>query len=173
MDASVLRLRPLRPSDVGAVLGLQAQCYGPALIEDGAAFEAKLRATETLGTCWLAERDRQALAYVLSLPVCEQSFPALNAAEFRPSAAPSLLYLHDLAVAPAGRALGLGRRLFERVLQAAQDLALDQIGLVAVQDSLAFWRRQGFAEPGPLPAGIAAKLASFGADARYLARPSR
>jgi len=160
----------MRLGDVATVLGLQAQCYGPALIESAAAFEAKLRVAEPLQTCWLAEQDGRALAYVLSLPVCENSFPALDATEFRPSPQPRLLYLHDLAVVPAGRALGLGGRLLERVLQRAQDLALPEVGLVAVQDSLAWWRRRGFAEVHPPPPGIAAKLASFGPRARYLSR---
>jgi GNAT superfamily N-acetyltransferase len=169
--AAMTRLRPLGLADIDAVLRLQARCYEPSLIEDGRAFEAKLRATAGLPCNWLAEQDGEPLAYVVSLPVCDDSFPAWNAHTCPSSRRARLLYLHDLAVAPAGRGRGLGQRLLARVLQAARELRLPELGLVAVQDSLAFWQRQGFAVPAALPAQIGAKLASFGADARYLSRP--
>lgn len=63
----------------------------------------------------------------------------------------------------------MGPRLVAQARQKAQALGLQQLVLVAVQDSVGFWSRLGFAEQ-PLPTGVAGdKLASFGAQARFMA----
>lgn len=163
-------LRPLCAIDVPAVLRLQAQCYEAQYLESSLAFEAKLAAAGPHQSSWIAARGEEALAYVVALPVCLQTLPALDAPSITPPAQPELLYLHDLAVAPQGRALGLGRRLAELVEQSARALGLERIGLIAVQGSQAYWQRQGFVAIEPLPAVLAAKLASFGLDARWMER---
>jgi len=164
-------LRPLRVADVPAVLALQAQCYEAQFLESAEAFAAKLRAAEPLQTSWMAWRGDTALAYLVGLPLCQDSLPALNAPQLELPAQPRLLYLHDLAVAPAGRALGLARRLVAQLEARARALGLATLGLVAVQDSQAFWQRQGFELLQPAPAsGLALKLASFGPQARYMER---
>lgn len=173
---SDVALRPLRAADLAAVLAVQAQCYGPELLENRQAFEAKLAVTAgTDGSslsCFIAVQrsSGQALAYLISLPACELSLPAWNAPVLQPPRGARLLYLHDLAVAPAGRSLGLGRQLLERAERSAQALGLDQLGLVAVQGSLPFWQRQGFeqvAQPSP---ALRQKLASFGSAACWMER---
>lgn len=163
-----MNLRPMQMADVPAVLSVQARCYGPEFIESAQAFAAKLAVVEPLGCCWVAESEGELIAYVVSLPVCQDSFPAWNAPRFEASPQATLLYLHDLAVSPAAR--GVGGKLVACVMQAAQALGLPEIGLIAVQDSLAYWQRHGFEEPADLPPPIAAKLLSFGAQARYLRR---
>ncbi len=167
---SELVLRPLQAADVPLVLALQAQCYETQFLESAQAFEAKLRFAEPYGSSWIAIQGEVALAYVVALPVCLQTLPALDAPDVTLSAQPELLYLHDLAVAPTGRSLGLGRRLAERVEQRARALGLARMGLIAVQDSLAYWQRQGFAELPSLPAVLQAKLVSFGPQARWMER---
>ncbi|MFY8117130.1 MAG: GNAT family N-acetyltransferase [Roseateles sp.] len=168
MNAPELRL--LTAADVPAVLALQAQCYGPEFLEGAQAFRAKLEASAPHRCSWMAWRGSEPLAYLVSLPVCEQSLPALDAPSVSLPAVPRLLYLHDLAVAPAGRSLGLGRRLVAQVLESAQALGLTRLGLVAVQGSVPYWQAQGFAEPVMLAAGLAKKLASFGVEARWMER---
>lgn len=169
----MVELRPLRVADVPQVLALQAQCYEAQFLESGKAFEAKLGAAEPHRCSWLACQGSVALAYVVALPVCLRALPVLGATSIAISAQPELLYLHDLAVAPAGRSLGLGRRLAVQVEHSAQALGLDRIGLVAVQSSEAYWRRLGFEELEILPEGLAVKLASFGAEARWMERRLR
>lgn len=165
-------LHALGLDDLSDVIALQAQCYVPKFLERPAAFAAKLRATAVLQTCWIARRvaDGQALAYAVSLPVCWEAFPALDDDGFALPPAPQLLYLHDLAVAPAGRGQGLAAQLLARVAERAAALGLAELGLIAVQDSAAYWRSHGFEEPAALEAALARKLASFGRDARFLLR---
>ncbi|MGN6826783.1 GNAT family N-acetyltransferase [Paucibacter sp. M5-1] len=167
---SEIVLRPLSAADVPSVLALQAQCYGADFLEDAQAFAAKLRAAEPYRTCWMAWRGEQPLAYLVGLPLCHDSLPALNAQSLQLPAEPRLLYLHDLAVAPAGRSLGLARRLVEHLERRAGDLGLKTLGLVAVQGAETFWQRQGYASLQQLSATLAAKLASFGPEARFMQR---
>lgn len=165
----------MTPADLDAVLALQQRCYGVGFLERREAFAAKLAATEGLGCCWIARASApsggDALAYAVSLPVCEATLPALDAPHCERPATPTLLYLHDMAVAPEARSLGLAARLLARLQQSAQALGLARLGLVAVQGSVPYWQRQGFVEPAGLSAPLAAKLASFGAEARFLVRP--
>jgi ribosomal protein S18 acetylase RimI-like enzyme len=170
MSAETLLLRPLRAADVEAVLALQAQCYAAHFLESAQAFVAKLEAAAPHACCWMAWRGAEPLAYLVSLPVCADSLPALDAPLVSLPAVPRLLYLHDLAVAPAARSLGLGGRLLARVLESAGALGLARLGLVAVQGSVPYWQRQGFAEPAALAPALAEKLASFGAEARWMER---
>lgn len=158
-------------ADLDAVLALQQRCYDVSFLERREAFAAKLAATEGLGCCWMVRRvGGEPLAYALSLPACEASLPALDAPQCDAPAAPTLLYVHDLAVAPEARSLGLAGLLLAQLQERAWALGLTRLGLVAVQGSGPFWQRRGFAEPAHLPAGLGAKLASFGAEARFLTR---
>jgi GNAT superfamily N-acetyltransferase len=169
-----VQLHAMTPADLDAVLALQQRCYGVDFLEHREAFEAKLAATQGLDCCWMARRDDgEPLAYAVSLPVCEATLPALDAPRCERPAAPTLLYLHDMAVAPEARSLGLAARLLARLRERAHALGLPCMGLVAVQGSVPYWQRQGFAEPAALAAPLAAKLASFGAEARFLIQSFR
>lgn len=171
---SRVQLHAMAPVDLDAVLALQQRCYGVDFLERREAFAAKLAATDGLACCWIARRDDGVpLAYAVSLPVCEATLPALDAPHCERPASPSLLYLHDMAVAPEARSLGLAARLLAQLKARAQALGLPQMGLVAVQGSVPYWQRQGFAEPAVLAPGLAAKVASFGADARFLVQSFR
>ena len=171
---SRVHLHAMTPVDLDAVLALQQRCYGVDFLERREAFAAKLAVTEGLDCCWMARReDGEPLAYAVSLPVCEATLPALDSPHCERSASPTLLYLHDMAVAPEARSLGLAARLLAQLKARAQALRLTQLGLVAVQGSVPYWQRQGFAEPAVLAPKMAAKLASFGADARFLVQSFR
>ncbi|MFG6413637.1 GNAT family N-acetyltransferase [Roseateles sp. DC23W] len=167
----------MTPADLDAVLALQQRCYGVSFLECREAFAAKLAVTEGLGCCWLARRPAsegsEPLAYAVSLPVCEATLPALDAPHCERPASPTLLYLHDMAVAPEARSLGLAARLLARLADSARALGLPRMGLVAVQGSVPYWQRQGFAEPALLTAPLADKLASFGTNARFLTQSFR
>lgn len=164
----------MTPADLDAVLALQQRCYGVGFLERREAFAAKLAATEGLDCCWMACRPAadggEPLAYAVSLPVCDATLPVLDAPRCERSASPTLLYVHDMAVAPQARSLGLAARLLSRLGERARALGLARLGLVAVQGSVPYWQRQGFAEPAELSTGLSAKLASFGAEARFLVR---
>ena len=62
-----------------------------------------------------------------------------------------------------------GGRNVERLAEQATEDGWPAIALVAVNDAVGFWSHHGFVEQ-PAEA-MAAKLASYGADARYMLRP--
>jgi predicted N-acetyltransferase YhbS len=167
----MLQLKVIDTADVPAVLALQAECYQPEFHESAAAFAAKVRATRGLHCSFLAVQGGRMLGYVVSLPVDDDQLPGLDAPEWTPARAPRTLYLHDLAVSPAGREQRLGHKLVEQVLRRARDMGLHQVALVAVQGSRGYWERLGFAEAqAPLAEGLQQKLDSFGPDARLMRR---
>lgn len=169
-----VQLHAMTPADLDAVLALQQRCYGVGFLERREAFAAKLAVTEGLGCCWMARGEGgEPLAYALSLPVCEATLPALDAPHCERPAIPTLLYLHDMAVAPEARSLGLAARLLARLADSARALGLPRMGLVAVQGSVPYWQRQGFAEPTSLSDAVRGKLASFGPEARFLVQSLR
>ena len=76
------------------------------------------------------------------------------------------LYIHDVALRPAARGTGLGRAVVTILAGVAERHGLRAMALTAVHGSVPFWTTCGFAVVES-PA-LAAKLASYGPDARYM-----
>ncbi|BBK45299.1 N-acetyltransferase GCN5 [Allostella vacuolata] len=83
---------------------------------------------------------------------------------------PDCLYLHDIALLPAARGLGLGGRLTGLLYHLCEEMGIRNLSLVAVNGSAPYWRSLGFQPTAP-DAELAAKLGSYGTDASYLVRP--
>ena len=73
-----------------------------------------------------------------------------------------------MALHPETRGGGLTHAVVERLAEQATEDGWPAVALVAVNDAVAFWSRHGFVEQ--TAPGMAAKLASYGADARYMVR---
>lgn len=168
MNPGELAVRPMLEADLAAVLAIQADCYIAIEPESAGSLLAKLRASPA--TCFIAARGGEPLGYLIALPWQAQDPPPLNAADCELPDAPDCLYLHDLAVAAGGRALGVGRELVAAFLRRLQVSRLGLAGLVAIQDSAPYWARYGFRVVPPSPR-LAAKLASYGAGVHYMERP--
>lgn len=162
-----LHIHPLVPADLPELLRIQAACYGAGYLEGADRFAARLAVAPH--SCWLARgADGFARAYLVACPTLRGAITPLNAV-FEPAAQPDTLYLHDLAVHPDAAGLGLGPRLVHTALAWAAEHHLSHSALVAVQGSLPFWGRLGYAAAPPAP-GAARALASYGPGALYLAR---
>ena len=155
-------------ADLGLVLAIQQRCYPPAYHEPLAAFENKLQRAP--GSAWLAVSGEDALAYLVTLPVDENHFPALHATGWTPPPQAKWLYLHDLAVDPGHRGSGAGQRLVEQAFRHARALGLEGLALVAVQGSQPYWARQGFMAREVGHAALREKLRSFGTAACFMVR---
>lgn len=162
-------VRPLRPADLDAVMDIQSACYTAFAPESRAAMAAKPRLAP--GTCWVATAGARPrpLAYLLALPWRLGQAPALDAVLERLPQAPDCLYLHDLAVAPEARTLGLGAALVERFFATLRRGPWQHAALIAVQDAAPYWQRHGFVRQTP-DAALAAKLSTYGAGAQYMCR---
>lgn len=116
----------------------------------------------------LAAEDGALIGYVVSHPWRDGAPPALDTLLGALPEEPSTYYLHDLALLPQARGSGAGRRMVETLAALAEGLGLPSVTLIAVNASVPFWQKQGFAlvdEPG-----LAQKLASYDADARFMRR---
>jgi GNAT superfamily N-acetyltransferase len=159
-------VRAMTPGDAAAVLAVQQIAYPPSHHEDWAVLARKLQLWPA--GCWVAQQDDELLGYLFSHPGRLNAPPLLHAALDGLPARPDAYALHDLALRPQAQGRGLGRLLFERVLQQAAAAGLPAISLVAVQGSAAFWARLGFEPVLPAPP----QLASYGGDAVFMQRPA-
>ena len=163
----ILSYRLISQADLAAVVALQDGCYSDALYESPALLSQRLQVAAN--SCWLAENSAgELLAYLFSYPSINGYVTPLASA-FAPAAAPELLYLHDMAVSPAARGLGLASQLLVTAKQHALSLGLTKLALVAVQGSVPYWQRHGFAVVNPLSASAISALASYhGEQACYM-----
>ncbi|NSX16205.1 GNAT family N-acetyltransferase [Cupriavidus taiwanensis] len=170
-------VRPMVSSDLPAVLAVQASCYTGGLLESQAALASRLALSPA--TCWVAHDPAQRgtlAAYLFTHAWPEHSLPPLDGVlddGWRRQAAADTLtwFVHDMAVAPAGRGAGLAPRLYAAAQAAALDAGLRRSRLIAVQSAASWWRRLGYA---PVAAGTASrhavKLGDYGVDAVLMER---
>lgn len=160
-------IRPMLPSDLPAMLAVQAQCYPPSMQEEGALLLARLQAAGD--TCLVATDGDSVCAYLFAYLSVRGAVTDLGA-PFAPAARPDTLYLHDLAVAPRAHGQGLARRLADHLLARGREHGLDWAALVSVQDTARFWAGLGFRSASARPAAPGHGLASYPEGALYMER---
>jgi GNAT superfamily N-acetyltransferase len=169
---SEIVLRPMAAFDLPAVLAIQSQCYGDALLESSEALASRLALSPK--TCLVAALpDGSLAAYLFTHAWPEASLPPWNGLLVRDWNDSEALtwFIHDMAVAPIGRGAGVAARLYAAAEQSALTLHLTSSRLIAVQSAAAWWRRVGYAAlTASEAAPHAAKLASYGADATIMQR---
>jgi GNAT superfamily N-acetyltransferase len=156
----------MRPTDIDAVVEV-ARLSFPDHFEDRACFQNRL-ALYPRGCFILADGDAPAQGYLIAYPWRAESAPPLNTVIEGLPAEPALIYLHDLALHPEARGGGVTGQIIQRLAEQAAEDSWPAIALVAVNDAVGFWSRHRFVEQ-PAEA-MTAKLASYGADARYMVR---
>lgn len=155
--------RLMQAADADAVLAVQQAAYPASHHESWAVLGRKL-ALWPAG-CWVLADEQGLLAYLFSHPGRLDAPPLLHAELSLPDR-PDAYAVHDLALHPRAQGRGLARLLVEQAEQQALQAGLPAMSLVAVQGSMAFWARFGFAEVAPAPP----QLASYGAAAVFMTR---
>ncbi|KKB78726.1 hypothetical protein VW35_09440 [Devosia soli] len=119
--------------------------------------------------CYILEVAEKPAGYVLSHPYRRGHLPALDTKLGRLPQDVDSFYIHDLALLPLARGIGAAGQIVAALTKHAQALDLPTIGLVAVNGSVPFWEKQGFAvEDRP---DLADKLAAYEDAARYMTKP--
>lgn len=151
---ALLTVRLMRPEDLQAIAEIQAQCYPPEMNEPPGLLAARLAACPD--TAWVAvdATDRPG-AYLVAYRTLLGKVSSLGAA-FEHHAQPDGLYLHDLAIGRALRGQGVAQTLMSHAREQASRWALAGLALVSVNDTVAFWRGQGFEVAHVSPEGQAA-----------------
>jgi len=74
-----------------------------------------------------------------------------------------VLFIHDLAVSKRVAGMGVGKKMVTHLLEKAQAQGFRCALLVAVQNSVPFWHKFGFAQ-----VSVDTANASYGADAQVM-----
>ena len=157
--------RPLTETDLAEVHRLAAAAH-PDMGERLEVFAEKFRLYPE--GCFALDLDGAVRGYLISHPWRLWDAPALDSFLGALPSAPDCLYLHDLALAPEARGRGAAAAVIERAAALAAGKGLADMALVSVRGTGAFWAHAGFRDaPDPR---LAAKLATYGADARYRVR---
>ncbi|ABD88706.1 GNAT family N-acetyltransferase [Rhodopseudomonas palustris] len=157
--------RAMTPRDLPAVNAIAARVH-PDYPEDAAVFEERL-ALYPAG-CFILQSAAAPIGYLISHPWHFAEPPALNVALCEIPSPASTYYIHDIALLPQARGSGAAATAVAALLQLARTQTMRNISLVAVNNSVQFWRRQGFHIHSD--GALAQKLASYGADACYMVR---
>jgi GNAT superfamily N-acetyltransferase len=157
--------RPLTTLDLPMVEAIAAQVH-PNFPEDAAALAERQRLYPDGAR--LFELDGIPSGYIFSHPWTDRSIPQLNTLLGALPAAADTYYIHDLALLNRARGTGAAAMIVGQILRLARIAGFERIGLVAVNNSHAFWHKHGF-RTVPAPE-LAAELASYEAAARYMSK---
>jgi len=158
---------PFQPRHLAQALALQSQAYPAFLLEPEPAFASRLDVAAPFNL--VVEREGQLLAYLLAHGWPRESPPPVGAV-LDPVLSGDTLYLHDLAVSPKARGMGIGQALVAHCFDLAADAGLKRAELIAVEGAADFWQRLGFRTGSPSPA-LATKVAQYGPTAQWMSRP--
>lgn len=173
---AIPQVRRLTREDLPAVMHIQGFCYSTEYIEP---LQTMLDHIDIGHPCWIATIDEAPVGYLLCATMSNDTFPApLELGGHRITnqndCPNNWLYLHDLAVLPSARGLGISSLLLNMAWEtAAQSTTLARCALVAVQKSKAFWESLGFTEAQTRCPEIDTKLTRYGPDACYMWRSLR
>jgi GNAT superfamily N-acetyltransferase len=143
-----------------------ADVVHPTYPEDAAVFEERL--TLFPSGCWVLELGAQPIGYIVSHPWTYGAPPALNSLLGALPVPPSTYYIHDIALLPEARGTGAATAIVAQLIDLAKSLGLPNLSLVAVNNSVGFWQRHGFALTA-IPM-LDAKLRSYDDAARFMTR---
>jgi len=119
--------------------------------------------------CLMLVEDEGPIGYALTHPWRFGEPPPLDALLGALPANPTTYYIHDVALLPSARGKGYAVQAADRLIAHAREAGFDNLSLVAVNRSQAFWERVGFRVKAL--AGLEAKLSSYGADAVLMVQP--
>ena len=160
-----LSWRPMTVADLDAVVGIAAIGF-PDHFESRDCFGNRLALNPS--GCRVLVGEAGVRGYLVAYPWRADSAPTLNTLIEAIPADAAVMYLHDLALHPEARGRGLSRPVVERLAAEAKAAGWPALALVAVNEAAPFWEGHGFEVADP--PGVAAKLASYGSDARYMVR---
>ncbi|MDQ2104703.1 GNAT family N-acetyltransferase [Azospirillum isscasi] len=164
--------RPMEPADLDRVMAI-AEVVHPDYPEDRAVFAERLALYPdgcAMAETHAAEADGVCIGYIVMHPGRLGTPPPLDSPLGALPEAPDCLYLHDVALLPAARGLGLGVAALERMNALAARQGFRWLALTSTPGARAFWDAQGFLPQDGGP-GLAAKLASYGGGMTYMAKP--
>ncbi|SMQ85849.1 Acetyltransferase (GNAT) family protein [Devosia lucknowensis] len=158
--------RAMSGYDIGAVSDIANRVH-PGFFESQPVLEEKY--TLYRNGCYLLEVSEKPAGYVLSHPWTSGSLPALDTMLGSLPEPADTYYIHDLALLPLTRGVGAAGKIVDALTKHAIAMGFPTMSLVAVNGSVGFWEKRGFAcEDRP---DLAGKLAAYEDAARYMVKP--
>ncbi len=155
--------RRMTRADLAAVGRIAAEVH-PDYPEDAAVFEERLDLYPA--GCHVHADGAAISGYILSHPWIDRQPPALNTRLGAIPAHADTYYIHDIALLGQSRGRDAARAILHQLSELARASGFTNLSLIAVNDSTAFWRRQGFEIVQD--AATDDKLKSYDAQARYM-----
>lgn len=153
----------MQVDDLGGVVAVAASAF-PDHFEARVCFEERF-ALFPQGCFVLATKD-VVTGYLIAYPLPIGTIPPLNTLLGSLPQSCSAVYLHDLALHPAARGQGFAGPIVESLVATARSWGTQKVHLVAVNNSVPFWRTLGF-EPA---VGDVPDLGSYSAASDYMMR---
>ncbi len=157
--------RPMLAADMSEVIAI-AEIVHPDYPEDDAVLAERLMLYAP--GCFVLSQGGQIAGYLLSHPWIYGNLPKLNTLLQALPQDADTYYLHDIALLPDAQGQGAASAITTRLAIHAGAAGFAHISLCAVNGSARFWQAQGFAR-AEVP-GVDTHLASYGADAVFMAR---
>lgn len=152
--------------DLATAVAIQAEIYPPALRESSEAFASRLDLASSY--CLGAKRDEAMIAYLLAHGWPSRAPPPVDTV-LTAGEPIEVLFIHGLAVAPAGRGSAIGRRLIAKAFELAARKGLYRAELIAVEGAAPYWQSLGFVAAA-MPPPLADKIAAYGPNACWMER---
>src|SRR5690606_12912908 len=127
--------------DGAAVFAIARQVH-PGFFEAEAVLAEKF--TLYRNGCYVLDVGEKPAGYVLSHPWRLGDLPALDTLLGALPADADTFYIHDLALLPLTRGIGAAGHIVAALTKHAMAMGFPTMSLVAVNNALAFWTRQGF-----------------------------
>lgn len=154
MNNHHISITPISSQDWNSIALIQSECYvSDDILEPITVLQSKWHASPK--TCFVARQDGRThqdsmvLGYVLA-HLWQGTPPSLSHA-FEKAQLPKppydnqiYLYLHDMAISPKARGMGLASQLLQRLLAESQAMGIYDVRLIAVQSAEHYWEKQGF-----------------------------
>lgn len=157
--------RLMHADDLPTVVQIAAQVH-PDYPEDAAIF-AERQQLYPQG-CWVRQHSSLICGYLISHPAQLGSPPALNSLLQALPTSATTYYLHDIALLPTARGTNAASGILKQLYSQAAQVGLDNLSLIAVNQSAGFWQRQHFQTANHLVP--ATKLQSYDQAACYMVR---
>lgn len=141
--------RPWKEKDFGNTDGWCRHEGGEGLIYPAEFWESnesfRRRLEQFPQGCWACANDRdEVVGYMFGHPWVSRSVVPLDCRDLVIPHDADCYYLHDIAVIPKYRGMGIGKKFLALAVEIAKEHGFGQIRGVAVLDSLPYWQKLGF-----------------------------
>jgi len=167
-DRDTLRWRAATEADVPEIFRISKLIH-PDIPERIETYREKLRLSP--GSCFVVCDGKSIRGYAITLPWTAREIPELDTLLGAIPKNASALYIHDVALLPSARSLGLVGELMALMDAAGGKLGLTEISLAAVYGSETTWFQYGFRRMN-MSEKLMAQSATYG-SAVFMTRPIR